>query len=1224
MLGEIAAVAGGVAQSAAQSIGANKLVTKATEFVDTKFRGPKLISEIKEQLRIKFGEESFYNDFDAYINEYHTIEHVIDMFYNIGKDTIVSNRSFVVQNLKDFTVRHSQYGAYDIAMIKEAFELIYVYVHSSLVCLNPHTDAGKLQISGAILAEQNHHEHDEINAKLDLLLSQNASLMVNKKDLVESLQEDIGITSDAIKSFLKQIDEISEQDIGDDESIAKYFELSSSALVKLRGEPQSQVDKVICALQCRMAIRYCNLGNVDKAFECLSNIDSKAANESKIYHFVYAIIIVNHSIESKFEEARVNLNKALKLDENYHRAILAMQFLNALQKKTSLEVIIKEIDSHFESILNKNEDKDLIADYYIHRAFIYKEFDDFSNAEAMFNKAKEFGYNQMVADYNLALLHYSKATQHLPKNERFFGVDVDVAALSKTVAICQYWLVNSGASISDFIRMRMVALYVSVCGILGIKHGLASIDEYLQSPNLDYEAKRALIFELEGAISEKYMAYLDAGDRLYAETINYYKAENYEGLKEKYAGIAEETLKSLPTPTLFMVLQMCVINHDTDTYYFYRKYVKPYDETPLIYCLDAYALEAEGKVGEAKAIVDQYKETSNDYHLLSNIIGFYVRNAFFDDATQLFLNILTKSTIDEIFIDDKEDFFDHAITFFTKNKSILAKQFIEVAGEELSANEKIWRVKAQFYNAISDLPNLLKCLDWLYKKTGDFNIGFNRIICNFQLMHYDEALGEAHSLLSTIQEGNVSQRTRVIWLISNINLYLDKKEESYEWAKKAHDLTKEIPSDPSHVAYLARAIRTEHVSEALPESIEYKKIHPIIVDGWMKEVKLPSENSGEMLINKLDEALGSSYTDYLQRERAFATNYKQNHLPNAIILKMNDSLAYFFIFAKQNKLFVSNGDVAVMESKAKIMCDDVFVDALTLIVLKQYGCFDLLKKIPRIHICYATANKLQEYYPTFDFVYVRELLSWLSASDNIIWEENGFSFETDLSNIFSNEYLVCCHISASANVPLLTIEPNIELLCADEEDGLFTGLRTVDPVSLCYHFMDTFPEEAHQGIYQLLGYCSFINFNATSIITQIKKDGNTVNADSLSRFFFCNTSCNMISFANVYLETAKYLVSQNKDITIDFIELLLKDADKIWRRSAHYRYCIEQFYDKESEAKVQATVQYLVFLLVEIKGILNEIPERIKTLYEKVSLHVTKKFCKDFIEKVKGTLLADE
>ncbi len=616
------------------------------------------------------------------------------------------------------------------------------------------------------------------------------------------------------------------------------------------------------------------------------------------------------------------------------------------------------IDTRFDSILRKDDDKDLIAEYYMYRAFISKEFEDFDNAEAMFNKAKKYGYDSMVADYNLALLYYNKATKHLPKDERFFGVDVEVSIISKTINICKYWLMDSTASIADFIKMRMVALYVSACGILGTKHAFISIDEYLQSPNLDYEAKRTLIFELDGVISDKHMTYLDSADKLYAETVNYYKIKNYDGLKEKYTEIQDSTLKSLPTPTLFMVLQMCMINGDTETYYVYRKYVKPCNEIPLIYCLDAYALETEGRIEEAKAIVDQYKEISKDYHLLSNILGFYIRNNFLDDATQLFSIILSKSNNNEIFIDDKEEFFGRAIYFFTTNKSMLVEQFIKES-EEFAENEKIWRVKAQFYDAVSDLPKLLECFEWLFKKTGDFDLGFNAAICNFQLMRYAEALSQAQLLLSTIPEDNISKTSRVMWLISNINLFLDNEDESYEWAKKANVLTKETPSDPSHVAYLARATRTGHVDEALLESIEYKKIHPVIVDEWMKEVKLPSEDSGESLVDKLDEALGRSHTDYLQIERDFAANYKQNLLPNSIILKRKNSLAHFFIFAAKNKLFVSNGDATVMNDKAKMICDDVFVDALTLIVLQQCGCLDLLKQIPRIHICYATTPFLR-------------------------------------------------------------------------------------------------------------------------------------------------------------------------------------------------------------------------------------------------------------------------
>ena len=100
--------------------------------------------------------------------------------------------------------------------------------------------------------------------------------------------------------------------------------------------------------------------------------------------------------------------------------------------------------------------------------------------------------------------------------------------------------------------------------------------------------------------------------------------------------------------------------------------------------------------------------------------------------------------------------------------------------------------------------------------------------------------------------------------------------------------------------------------------------------------------------------------------------------------------------------------------------------------------------------------------------------------------------------------------------------------------------------------------------------------------------------------------------------------SQNKDSAIGFVELLLNNADKIWHRCSHYRYCVERFNDKESKAKIQTAIQYLVFLLIEIRNIFKEIPEQIQPLYEKVSTHVSKKLGADFIDNMKGAIPTDE
>jgi hypothetical protein len=52
-------------------------------------------------------------------------------------------------------------------------------------------------------------------------------------------------------------------------------------------------------------------------------------------------------------------------------------------------------------------------------------------------------------------------------------------------------------------------------------------------------------------------------------------------------------------------------------------------------------------------------------------------------------------------------------------------------------------------------------------------------------MKYEEALLAAESLLETIHENNIKDKTDVMWLISNIYLFMDNGEQSYEWAKKS-------------------------------------------------------------------------------------------------------------------------------------------------------------------------------------------------------------------------------------------------------------------------------------------------------------------------------------------------------------------------------------------------------------------------------------------------------
>ncbi len=55
----------------------------------------------------------------------------------------------------------------------------------------------------------------------------------------------------------------------------------------------------------------------------------------------------------------------------------------------------------------------------------------------------------------------------------------------------------------------------------------------------------------------------------------------------------------------------------------------------------------------------------------------------------------------------------------------------------------------------------------------------------------------------------------------------------------------------------------------------------------------------------------------------------------------------------------------------------------------------------------------------------------------------------------------------------------------------------------------------------------------------------------------------MISFARVYIQVVKLLLEEHPETGIEFTELVLKDALKIWRRGSYYRHVL-QYIDEEN------------------------------------------------------------
>lgn len=1225
MIEGISKVAGKALSATGESVLSNEIIAKATEFVDLKFRDPKLISKIEDELRNKYGEEPVYNDFNAYITENNTISHVFDMFYNIGGTTVLSKRSFSEININAFSKQHTQCSPYELSIVKECFDFIYDEIFAKIVVLSAHTDAGKLQLSGAIWADQSHKEHETINRKLDLLLAQTSQIPFQQKEVTTSIKDDIGLASDSINAFLKKIDSVGtvNNPVSNDlEAITKYQELLGEIAISLRGENEKQVDMVFCSLECHIAIRFSNLGNAEKAFEWLGKIPVVAAENSKLYHFVRSVIIVNYGIEEQYSDAEYSIRRALEIDDNYHRAFLVGQYLLALRKDASFENIIDALNSRFCSIISENKDKDLIADYYSYLSFICREFKEYDLADKAIVNAKSYGYDPLVADYNLGLTYYNKATDGLLRNKRIFCANVDTTLLRQIITIFEKWLLDEKQNdIPMFIKSRMVGIYASSCGLLGIKHRLSSIKEYVNLPDLEYEALRTVILGYCGDIDEEILSLLTADDRLYATIINGLNNDKYCDIQSLLSKINDEDAKEISEPTLYLILQASIANRDHKTYQRFRALIHNVDAIGLIECVDAYALEQNGSTENAKAIVDKYAVTSIEYGLLRNILSFYVRNNYYESAESLFVRILELFLENKLYIDDELDFFRYAITYLIEHQSMNAQKFVDSLDMNCS---EAWQLKASFFHSINDVKNLLITLEWLCENVFEYRFGFNKILCLIQLMRYENALDEAKRLLETIHENNTKDMTNVIWLISNIFLLMDMNADSIEWAKKAHELTIDIPNDRSHQAYFARTMRTGKIDDSFGTILDYKKTHPVIVSEWIKEFQLPENVSGEDLINMLDAATGQSHDEYEKSEQQFTAFYKANSwCPNALIVKhYNNDFACLFEFASKYKLRVTHGAWDALQKEVKLIKEHIFVDALTLVVLQHYGCLNALKKIPNIHMCYSTIEHLQMNYQMWSNAgYVQEILAWIKNATNIVLEPDGYATASSISELFSGEYLITCRVAAQKGIPLLTVEPSIAVIAACEEQKNFINLQTISIVSLCYATMSKDSRMLGNMLFNLLANCSFINFTAETIYEQIKTSGFVIEAESLSRFFICNSSCDMISFEKVYISTIVLLMLDHRDAAIQFAELVLNNAFVIWRRGYHDRDMAKRFDAIDSRRKSTAVTLYIIYLIYHIECIFIDADcEALQNKCTELKQKIVDEYGVEFFEEIKASI----
>jgi len=80
---------------------------------------------------------------------------------------------------------------------------------------------------------------------------------------------------------------------------------------ELQGQPQEQINTLLCTLNCNIALCHSNLGNNEKAFSSLKKIPRTVTANNQVYHCVFAIVAIQEKDPAILKEALAHAEKDL-------------------------------------------------------------------------------------------------------------------------------------------------------------------------------------------------------------------------------------------------------------------------------------------------------------------------------------------------------------------------------------------------------------------------------------------------------------------------------------------------------------------------------------------------------------------------------------------------------------------------------------------------------------------------------------------------------------------------------------------------------------------------------------------------------------------------------------------------------------------------------------------------------------------------------------------------
>lgn len=1165
-------------------------ILKCQEFAYSQ-KEKRTVEDIRSHFFAKYQKKLYYDDLDSYITKNNCIEFAVKYANSTQPKEQRLNAQYSKYHTQKFLENYPKRKIYR-EEIEQIFEIIRDMALEELNLLNNGSDGRAIQ---ATIVRESCEVQNQLHLGIESL---STKIKQGQLSIVTAIQDAFLCEDDELVPFYKRAEEIKEglQLKGSyKEAISEYNACYQEATLSTQGKNGTAINFLLSKVLSNIAICYANLGQYQEAKDTLARACQASLNKTS--RNAYASIALQSKEEDMYKRAISYMEINLLDDENDLDAFLYLQTFIALLNRSEADNVLNRIETRSEGLFKKDE----LEKIYEYKALIEQFSGKYNQAIEDFTVAMEYGYDKLLAQYNIAIVYYSIAVDGAGSSFTL-SPKVEWNSLRKCYSSLSDMLSNMpNDDIRDLLMPEILRIYLNCCMLLQEENSIYDKSDAEQFVwLLDYETIRSFIFSCPSSVIEerKYYEKLNSSDYILWKLNQSIQKEEYIQAENTATDGLKENKFLHPELAYDALLQVSLFQNDVDKYLKYRnEMISNGIMVPNYQMMEVCCLELSGKLSEATNMLGTLLDNIQDFSDFENAIRFYRRNNQDDDAIGVIQRIISLKKEGKIHIVHPNEFCRSVFGFLLENDFDLCCKFVEEMQSEKLNRELDLQVNLNIALKKNDFPRIAELSEKLYSLTKKAGHLLNSATAYLQYGNLDKSSEKLNQLI--YQNLNQDERWGYNSLYSEIEFLRGNNDKAFKYAQVSHEDNMDRPKHPSHQHYFTVATRCGHIDEGLQASLEFKHENPIAVK-YVKEIpSLTRDEEG-------NETLSEEFLNFIEEQRQIVVNWKKNYHERTLGLyqiadKDNgnyENLILQILSQNDSKISIFGGDISILNQEKECLKknEGITIDVLSLIVLAHFDLLGLLDNFKKIYLGYSSFLFLQQaYFVNGEITETyRKVYDWIKNDNNCIKCADGpIDPYKNVKNIFPEHLLGAINLANETDTPLLYADyVESKFLRIDN----ITQTKIPELVSINAIVTTMEDETTSRTIrYDLMESTTFINFNAGDILFWIKKN-NGVNKDSLQRFLTCDSTVDVESFASVYFATIKELMEINSAWAKEFTMEIIHNAEKVRRKGSYYEMTVEAFLTGNLEYTMPYVQEHIQKYL-NILRYVNLVMEGIKKLF---------------------------